>query len=269
MAFQTPEMGNDAHCANSPHATFYRLVSGARLPQRADRSAAGTLPTRASRHCDAVTTAASFGWWLFPPIDFSLLWDGEDIYWTWGDRTDWLPLSTAQFPDFASEFDTAAPHAGQGCSPPFLTALPEPGLVQIWSGLIARTAPDWSLLIRPLANMPQRGGYALYEGIVETDRWFGPLFTNLRLTRTHAPVRFQSDFPFAQMQPLPRNAYADETMDAVTYVPQLGDLTSGDWDDYIQTVVQPNDDPGRPHGQYAIAARRRRKAACPVAASAR
>lgn len=269
MAFPIHEIDGDARCANPPHATFYRLIDGARMPQRADRSAAGTLPTRASRHCDAVTTAASFGWWLFPPIDFSLLWDGDDIYWTWGDRTDWLLLSTAQFPDFANQFDAVAPHAGQGCSPPFLTALPEPGLVQIWSGLIARTAPDWSLLIRPLANMPQRGGYALYEGVVETDRWFGPLFTNLRLTRTHAPVRFQSDFPFAQVQPLPRVAYADETMDAVTHIPQLGELTSRDWDDYIHTVVKPNDDPERPHGQYAVAARRRRKGVCPVVASAR
>ena len=266
MTFQTSAMNGDAQRARPPHATFYRLIDSARLPQRADRSAAGTLPTRASRYCDAVTTAASFGWWLFPPIDFSLFWDGEDIYWAWGDRTDWLPLSTAQFPDFASHFDAAAPEAAWGCSPPFLTALPEPGLIQVWSGLIARTAPDWSLLVRPLANISHRGGYALYEGIIETDQWFGPLFTNLRLTRTHAPVHFKSDFPFAQVQPLPRIAYADETMDAVTYIPQIEKLTSRDWNDYIQTVVRPNDDPERPHGQYAIAARRRRKAGCPVAA---
>lgn len=267
MMSQTHGMDVGVHRTCPPHATFHRLIGGARLPQRADRSAAGTLPTRASRYCDAVTTAASFGWWLFPPIDFSLLWDGEDVYWTWGDRADWLPLSTAQFPDFAGEFDAVAPLGVRGCSPPFLTALPEPGLVQVWSGLIARTAPDWSLLIRPLANVPHRGGYALYEGIVETDQWFGPLFTNLRLTRTHAPVRFERDFPFAQVQPLPRVAYAEATMDAVTCVPHLDELTAKDWADYAQSVVQPNDDPDRPHGQYAVAARRRRKAGCPVAAS--
>ena len=53
---------------------------------------------------------------------------------------------------------------------------------------MARTAPDWSLLIRAPANLASPGGYSLYEGIVETDRWFGPLFTNLRLTQTHKPV---------------------------------------------------------------------------------
>ena len=42
--------------------TFYRLIPEAALPQRADRSALGSLPTRAYRYCDAVTSAAGFGW---------------------------------------------------------------------------------------------------------------------------------------------------------------------------------------------------------------
>ncbi len=40
---------------------FYRLIETARPPQRADRSAAGTLPTRAYRYCDAVTSATAYG----------------------------------------------------------------------------------------------------------------------------------------------------------------------------------------------------------------
>ena len=242
--------------------TFYRLIEQARLPQRADRSAAGTLPTRATRYCDAVTSASAFGWWLFPPMDFSLLWDGEDVFWQF--QEDWLPLSAAQFPHQSARFDEAAPAELEGCSPPFLTALPEPGAVQIWSGLFARTRPEWSLLIRPLANLPSAGGFALYEGIVETDRWFGPLFTNLRLTRTDMPVRFRADYPFAQVQPLPRFIYADEMLEAAA-VPSLAAFATEDWDAYRRSVVQPNDDPERPPGLYAVAARRRRKSACPYA----
>jgi hypothetical protein len=45
--------------SNSQIIRFYRLIDEARFPQRADRSAAGTLPTRAYRYCDAVTTATS------------------------------------------------------------------------------------------------------------------------------------------------------------------------------------------------------------------
>ena len=38
---------------SEPVLRFYRVIEQARLPQRADRSAAGTLPARAARFCDA------------------------------------------------------------------------------------------------------------------------------------------------------------------------------------------------------------------------
>ena len=159
-----------------PLLQFHRLIEQARAPQRADRAAAGTLPTRAYRYCDAVTSAAGYGWWVFPPMDLQLIWDGHDLFWHFDGAPDWIPLSpSAQFPDFSRAFDNVAPKTLQGCAPPFLTALPEPGALQIWTGLMARTAEDWSLLIRAPANLPTPGGYSLYEGIVETDRWFGPL----------------------------------------------------------------------------------------------
>ena len=81
-----------------PIVRFYRMIEEARLPQRADRSAAGTLPLRAYRYCEAVTSAAGFGWWVFPPADLQLRWDGHDIFWQRTGWDDWLPLiPTAQF----------------------------------------------------------------------------------------------------------------------------------------------------------------------------
>ena len=141
-------------------------------------------------------------------------------------------------------------------------------MVQIWTGLIARTAPGWSLLVRPLANMPRSGGYELYEGIVETDHWFGPLFINLRLTKTDTPIRIAADLPFIQVQPLPRIAYADETLSAVSLSAEMAALSDDDWNDYFETVVRPNTDLDRPLGQYAVRVRKRRKGGCPYAAGA-
>jgi hypothetical protein len=244
----------------TPLIHFKRLIPVTRLPQRADRSAAGTLPTRATRYCDAVTSAAAFGWHVFSPINLSFLWDGEAVFWTYGKVGTWLPLTAAQFPHFAAAFDEMAPAEAQGCSPPFLTALPEPGTVQIWTGLMARSAPGWSVLVRAPANLPGMSGVCLYEGIVETDRWFGPLFTNFRLTRTHAPVHVSTDIPLAQVQPLPRAAYAEQTLADMT----VSDvLEAHDWEDYVRTIVRPNDDPNRQPGSYAVAARKRRRNECP------
>lgn len=245
--------------------TFYRLITEARLPQRADRSAAGTLPTRAYRYCHPVTTATGFGWWIFPPVDLQFLWDGHGIRWRCSGWKHWLPLQhSAQFPDFAERFDKAAPASLAGCSPPFLTAMLEPGVLQIWSGLMARTEANWSLLIRPPANMPPNDGYTMYEGIVESDRWFGPLFTNLRLTRTHRPVLVPSDMPLAQVQPLPKEAYADITLASMHTVEDPSGFIDRDWSDYRNTIVVPNDDPNRIVGSYAVKARRRARGECPA-----
>jgi hypothetical protein len=253
--------------AAAPLVRFQRLLAEAPPPARADRSALGTLPTRAYRYCDAVTAASGWGWWIYPPIEFSLLWDGERIHWHCAALDDWLPLDdAAQFPGFADRFDAAAPAVARGFSAPFLTALPEPGVVQAWTGLSARTLPGWSLLLRAPANLPRQPGIELFEGIVETDRWQGPLFTNIRLTRTDTPVAFRPHVPLLQAMPVPQAAYADAAGAAFDLADGLDAMTEGDWAGYIDAVVQPNLDPDPQPGRYAVAARKRRKSACPYAA---
>jgi hypothetical protein len=242
-----------------PLITFYRLIPGARIPQRADRSAIGTIPTRAFRYCEAIVTASAFGYYIFPPITFSLMWDGTEVIWTWEGQTDWYPLHVAQFPGFRDVFDAAAPEEIREFSPPFLGAMQEPGIVQMWSGLVARTAPGWSLLIRPLANLPHSQNFDWYEGIVETDRWFGPLFTNLRLTKTNVPIEFRADQPLFQVQPIPRAIHDDALLNNYRAVSDLSGFTPEDWDDFYDTVVRPNVQEDRPRGQYATAARKRRR----------
>ncbi|HYZ63999.1 MAG TPA: DUF6065 family protein [Acetobacteraceae bacterium] len=242
-----------------PLIRFHRLIPGARPPERADRSAGGLLPTRAFRYCEAVTSASAFGWYVFPPISFSLHWDGEDIVWTYAGAEAWYPLGRAQFPDFSAAFDLAAPEHLRGYAPPFVAALPEPGVVQVWSGLLARTQPGWSLLVRAPANIPRPGGYDLFEGIVETDRWFGPLFTNVRLTRTHAPVTFEAEMPLFQAQPLHRSVYSDERLNSFECAPDLKSLTEGDWADYRATVVKSEDGGLGPLGHNAAEIRKRRR----------
>ena len=99
-----------------------------------------------------------------------------------------------------------------------------------------------------------------FEGIIETDRWFGPLITNIRLTKTDVPINFSAEFPLLQVQPIPRHVYDDATLNSYELVPNLEQLTPEDWDDYYDTVVRPHVQDTRPRGQYAAAARKRRAA---------
>jgi hypothetical protein len=243
-----------------PLVKFFHLLSGGRPPQRADRSAGGLLPTRAYRYCEAVTAAAGFGWYLFPPIDFKIAWDGTEFMWSHSGKARWQPLGTAQFPGFAKQFDVAAPKTAKGYSPPFLGATSTHGMIQMWSGVIARTRPGWSLLVRTPAILPRGAGYEMLEGIIESDRWFGPLFNNIRVLRTDRPVEFRKDFPFMQVQPIPRDAYDDKVLNSFVVERGMQALGDSEWAAYHETVVSPNKQPARRLGRYAVAARKRRAA---------
>ena len=246
-----------------PVVTFYRAIPGCRAPMRADTSVLGTLPARGFQHCEALRSASSFGWYVFPPIDFTLQWDGSQVIWTYQGAKAWYPLLSAQFPGYSRVFDRAAPARLRGFAPPFLTTMAEPGIIQLWTGLMVETAEDWSLLIRPPANLPRNLAFESYEGIVETDRWFGPLFTNLRLVKTDVPIHFNTETPLLQVQPLHRSTYAEEVLNVFDLVGEPAEFPEHAWSRYEDTIVRPNVEKA-PAGGYAASVRRRRRGGCPV-----
>jgi len=239
-------------------ATFYRLVPQASHPVPADPAAGGTLPLRAYRYCEPIRLASQLGWYVFPPLDFSLTWDGTQIHWTYDGAPDWMPLDSAQYPKFAAEFDAQCPPDIKGYSPPFLASVLQPGVLQIWSGLIVRTAPDWCLLIREPANIPNTQHIQGFEGVVETDRWFGPLFTNIRITKTDTVVTFKRDHPLFTIQPLHRSQLDTKLNRNTKKVASMSEMSAQDWADYKATIVDRVGDKRVP-GDYAKTSRKRMK----------
>ena len=237
---------------------FYRMLPGTSFPQRADKSAGGTLPVRAYRYCEAIRTASAFGWYVFPPADFDLAWDGADTIWKFGYEEEWTVLDSAQFPNFTSSFNHQCPEDLNDATPPFLTAGAEPGMVQIWSGLFAKTDPGWSLLVRSPANLPKTNSYEHYEGIIETDKWFGPLFINIRLMKTDVPIAFDVGYPLMQVQPLQQSTYSEEVLESMEKAGGVEDFTPEDWENYRQTITKPGRGCEREKGFYAKKVRRQK-----------
>jgi len=248
----------------NPRCQFFRFFHDARPPQRADRFSSGTLPMRAAQYCDAITSASSFGWWLFCPVDAYVVWDGRSIVWS-ADGEDYQAVDDCvHFPGFPEAWNAEAPEHLAGLCPPFLTALPEPGLIQISLGLFARTAQDWLLSLRRPPNYPLPGHIEHFDGIVDTSRWMGPLFINLRLSKTDVPIRLRADMPLAQAQPLPRGLLAPDVLRYESTMPG-----PDEWEGYRVTVAEPTSRAGRGFGAYAMEERRaqRRSAACPIMAA--
>ena len=89
-------------------------------------------------------------------------------------------------------------------------------------------------------------------------RWFGPLFTNLRLTRTHAPIEINPEMPLLQVQPIQASLYGD-VLNRFEVTPDLAQFEASDWEAYRKTVVEPSLDHDRSRGQYAASVRRRKR----------
>ncbi len=248
--------GAEAAVASPPLVRFIQVVEGGRLPRRADRSVGGTLPVRALRYCEPVSAASAFGWHVFLPRRFQLLWDGAEVSWRLPGMEAFTPLRSIHYAGFPERFDRAAPEGARGFAQPFLAASIQAGTVQVWPGSMARTAPGWSLLVRPVANLPRPSGYELYEGIIETDGWLAGLFTNVRLTRTGVPIEFDDDVPFMQVQPVRKDAYGDSQLNDIQVDPDIDGLTDEDWALYTETVVKPNSADDRRRGAYAAKARK-------------
>jgi len=220
------------------------------------------LPLRGLRFCDPLTTATSYGWWVFPPMGFSLMWDGGmGVFWEPEGGGEWYPLKYAQFPNFAAQFADFAPSDLKQFPPPLLAAPNEPGLIQIWSGWFARTRPGWSSLVRSPPNFPRQMGLEPFEGIIETDTWFGPLFINVRLTKTDVPIAIRAEFPLMQVTPIFRDHYRDAILDDVQICSNSTDWTAREWDGFRRTVAAPHLSEKRRMGEHAIATRRRARQA--------
>jgi hypothetical protein len=243
---------------DGPLVEFFQLVPSAAPPRRADKAVGGVIPARALRYCEAITSASAFGWYVFLPMAFKVVWDGHDMLWTYHGVDEWMPLTrdAVQYPGFSKTFDQAAPPDVRGFSPPFLTPSIQPGGLQIWTGCIARTAPGWSLLVRGVANLSHSLSYQMLEGIIETDNWFGPLFDNVRILKTDVPVEFRSDVPFLQVQPVRKDDCADKLLQNFA-VKVLAELSPDNWEAFRRTVVVPNTAPERKRGQYAVSVRKR------------
>jgi hypothetical protein len=244
--------------SEAPFVVFHQLFPEAPAPRPADPTLAGSVPLRAWRHCLPFTSASGFGWYLFPPIEFSLLSDGDVVYWRASTAERWRVLDApALLPGFADHcVQVGADELTGGGAPPFLGRGSEPNLVQIWTGILARTQPGWSLSLRPVANHPRDSRFEILDGLVQTDIWFGPLVTPVRLRKTDEAIRLLPSQPLCQLQPVLTDSYtrADHTTYEVRH--GVAAMTDDDWRYYRQSLPGPHDPAQGRHGSYQRRARR-------------
>lgn len=243
---------------------FHRIYPAAVPPMRADKSALGMMPTMAFRHCEPVRLASSFGWYAFPAEEVHLRWNGSDVFVLQDDG--WQPLSRCELPGFGQYWNQHVPPDLADLAPPFLTRLPMPGMVQVWTGLLCSSAPGWSVLVRPPSNMRGSFLFSPSEGIIETDRFkLCPLFMNLQLVATDVEIVLPKLVPLLQVQPLLRETYqpaahASEEIDGLGLQEDgRPALSQQEWQDYRRAIRIADEGQPPEAGHYAADTRKRAK----------
>ena len=244
--------------ADNPFITFSELYPDAPVPRRADPAPFGGVYLRAQRYCEPFTMASTYGWYVFPPMNFSLLWDGDQCFWKRPEEHEWHQFHSVSYPGFPEYYRQYAPaglgHFGRF---PFLGAAPEHGIVQIWTGLLIKTQPNWAVLVRQPVNLPRRTDVEVLDGIIETDWWFGPIVAPVRLCKTDKPIEFNTRQPLYHIQPIPKVIYTEKLLNQVAIVCDLADFTEQEWAESAAALLLRNN-PNAPVGSYKIAARQRR-----------
>ncbi len=225
--------------------------------RRAEKGAAGTMPVAAFQFCEAMRKASSFGWYVYPPKDISLLFDGRETFSHEDDQ--WYPLkSTNLEDDFRDEWRNMAPNDLKDLDPPFLSGLFVPGAIQIWSGYFVETAPDWSVLVRSVPNYDTRSSISMFEGIVDTDvfkPW--PLFINLKLVSTNVEIVIPKDFPLFQLQAIPKVSFDHLNSDFMSVSDMHSKENPFDWTSAHRTIRDASTADERRPGSYAVKVRKK------------
>lgn len=182
---------------------FDQLVS----PMPADKTAMGTMPTAGFQYCEALTSATSYGYHVFPPMGAVLR--SKSGYIELLDDGEWIPLETLAMPSECQvKWSKIAPDNFKDRLPPFLQRFFVPDVVQVFTGLFVVCSPGWSILIRPIVNVIQDSRVMFYEGIVEADIFHPvPLFINIRFTQKNTPFAFEKYRPLFQIQPIMQGCY--------------------------------------------------------------
>lgn len=186
---------------------FHNFFSDIVDPMPADKSAMGGLPTAGFQYCEALTAASAHGYYVFPPCDATIRWDGDRFEMQMTDGWQRFSQVTLSEESLAS-WHRAAPPEHQDRLPPFLQRFFIPDTIQVFTGLFVTAAPGWAIKVRPIANVRGNSRFLIYEAIVEADLFKPvPLFVNIKALSIDAVFDFERFTPFLQIEPVQKDAY--------------------------------------------------------------
>jgi hypothetical protein len=228
---------------------FYSVYPDARLPSPASPDLSGAMPVRAYKYCLPLREAAGLGFYIYPPADFAVTWDGdksqisfeseESEITNWrsleGGRDEYLPFSADIItPDLGARLkDFNRLFTDRGLS--FINADPrQTERMEITTGIIARTPENWGLLVQGVHGLHRRLDHDIIGGYIQTDWFRGYIPIIITVRKPNTIVRFFKSMPIAQVIPISRRSIQFESNQR-TSCSGVAKWPSDIWDDFVQS----------------------------------
>ena len=177
---------------------------------RAEKTLNGTANPGGVKWCGPYKFANQFGWWIFPPVDIDICWKGGKNYEyklikPYTDEDFHLVNSLIKQSDNINTSKWLPP----GGRTKFTWGMVEENVVQVWTGIIFQTPPNWCLQIRSPINFAPNPKYSIMEGILETDWMQYDIWFNIVFNKKNELVQLRKDQfpPLAQVIPIQRDGF--------------------------------------------------------------
>lgn len=183
--------------------------SGVRI-EPAEKTLQGTANESGVKWCGPYTNANKMGWWLYPPQDLDVVWNGGKDFWV-NHVTEYQPTDAVFVRTLVQPGDQVNPDKWcplDSGRTKYTWGDVDVGTAQIWTGCVLQTPPGWCIQVRsPINCRPQP--YYIQEGILETDWMQYDIWINLVFTEVGKLVKLRRQQwpPLAQLIPVRREAY--------------------------------------------------------------
>lgn len=198
---------------------IYRLHPSGAIFEKANNKLSGDANEGAVKYCGPYIHANQSGWWVNPPFDMDISYNGDGTY------TEKLLDDFENLENYVIRSNLRKEDKFRDVTRSLLgKGLAAPDVYQIWTGCVFRTPPGWCLHIRSPINFTEshKRPFWIQEGILETDWMAYDIWLNVEFIRPGELVKFRRNMwpPLAQIVPVRRESYhakwekSDEIMDS-------------------------------------------------------
>jgi hypothetical protein len=192
---------------------FYTHPHGCKI-RPAEKTLRGHGNSGGIKWCMPYKIVNSTGFWVYTPVDMEITWHGGSdftykIFDKYSDE-DYFKIGNLLRAKDLKDFERWS-NFGVGRTK-FTFGSVDVGVVQIYTGCIFKTSPNWCLQIRSPVNFPVRQQVSVMEAILETDWLQYDIWINLVFHQTKKPLLLKKDdsIPIAHLVPVHRQTFTSE-----------------------------------------------------------